>query len=318
MPESPTKRSSTANQLRRHGIDYPTLRRRNDSVACAMATNNPTTTALPMPSCTLQNEDPDQGINNRGCICGSTTLPLLTVTSATDESQSCSYTAMPSSKDSNPITIETEHFTTNCQACTIIGGVADQATCTSVASCTPTPTAIASAKPTFTVFLSNNSIPIGDADNSNGGSDLRKNAYNQLHQLCPDSGNECDSTTNAQIKNIPTVSDSAENWELLTFTIQDSHYDNTTARDQILAAAISSWQQAASKSCQSIDYHDWVDSAMPCPSNGLVERAISATESRRKRASLAVGPPPDAGQKNCDYTATICSAPDHISELALL
>ena len=264
------------------------------------------------PACTLQEEDPDQGINNRGCICNKSTLPLLTVPSATDVSQSCSYTAMPSANPTNPITIATEHYTSNCQACTLVGGIADQATCTSVADCSPTPTT--TTKPTFTVFLSNNSIPIGDADNSNSGSDLRTNAYNQLHQLCPDSATECDSTTNAQISNIPTVSDSAENWELLSFTIQDSHYDNTSTRDQMLAAAVSSWQQAASRSCSTTTYHDWVDSAMDCPSDGPVKRAMSAMSKARKRAPLFIDPAPDEGQKNCDYTATLCSGPDHISK----
>ncbi|KAL9093276.1 MAG: hypothetical protein Q9165_004017 [Trypethelium subeluteriae] len=266
-----------------------------------------------MPSCTLQNEDPDQGINNRGCICGSTTLPLLTVPSATDESQSCSYTAMPSSNQSNPITISTMHYTSNCQSCKLVGGIADEPSCTSISKCTPTPTATSSSKPTYTVYLSNNSIPIGDADNSNGGSDLRSNAYNQLRSVCPDSATACDSTNTAKITKIPTVFESAEDWEDLTFTVQDSHYDNTTVRDQMLSGLVSYWQAAASKTCNTTTYHIFVDEAMPCPSSGPVKRDISTIKSLEKRAPLIVDPAPDEGQKACDYTATLCSGPDHIS-----
>lgn len=92
----------------------------------------------PAPSCTLQNEDPDQGINARGCICGTTTLPLLTLISATAAAQSCAYTAIPTSGGPNPISIPSTIYTSNCQACTLVGGIADTPTCTAVAGCTPT------------------------------------------------------------------------------------------------------------------------------------------------------------------------------------
>lgn len=95
-------------------------------------------TAPPMPTCSMQNEDPDQGINTQGCICGSTTLPLITVANATDPGQSCSYTALPTTNITNPITITTAAYTTNCMACTVIGGIADAPSCTTMAGCTPT------------------------------------------------------------------------------------------------------------------------------------------------------------------------------------
>ena len=67
----------------------------------------------PMPKCML------------GCICGSTTLPLLTITPAVEETLSCAYIAMPSAKKPNPISIETQTYTRNCQACTLVGGITD-------------------------------------------------------------------------------------------------------------------------------------------------------------------------------------------------
>lgn len=99
----------------------------------------PTITPGPaMPTCSLRNEDPDQGINAQGCICGSTTLPLLTVPSATHQDQSCSYTAFPTSSVPDPISIMSTTYTSNCQACTKTGGIADSPTCTTLTGCTPT------------------------------------------------------------------------------------------------------------------------------------------------------------------------------------
>ena len=121
--------------------------KRQDAADCPI-TSAPT--ATPTPQCTLQNEDPDQGINSRGCICGSATLPLLTVTSATDEAQSCAYTTIPLSGVSNPITIQSVTFTSACKACTLVGGMADTPTCTPIDGCTPTST-VQPASPTSTI-----------------------------------------------------------------------------------------------------------------------------------------------------------------------
>ena len=57
----------------------------------------------------------------------------------TDQSQYCAYTALPTTKVSNPITIATATYTSNCQVCALVGGAAGHATCTStVKGCTPT------------------------------------------------------------------------------------------------------------------------------------------------------------------------------------
>ena len=123
------------------------VKRQGDIYGCS-TTSPPSSsvTAAPTPSCSLQNEDPDQGIAGRGCICGSTTLPLLTVTSATDPAQSCAYTALPTTTGANPVTIDSSTYTSACQACTLVGGIADTPTCTPIMGCTtPTPTTTAAA-----------------------------------------------------------------------------------------------------------------------------------------------------------------------------
>jgi hypothetical protein len=276
-----------------------------------------------MPSCTLQNEDPDQGINARGCVCGSTTLPLLTVPHATAGSQSCSYTAIPSSQLFNPITIESQVYTANCYGCTLIGGIADTPSCatTPVNGCTPTTPAV----PTATVFLSNNSIPIGDENNKNNGADLRSDLFKKLKALCPDNTNTCDSKTAGEFDKIETVVGSEPSEETLRFTIQDSHYDSPKERDQMLAAAVASWQQAVSKSCKEVSYEDDEDPTQSGCGTGIVRRgnvsrALMSREERRLTPRYAVPQPicdncDPPKPTECHYKATVCAGPDHISEL---
>ena len=270
----------------------------------------PTTAAPSMPSCSLQEEDPGQGINGRGCVCGSITLPLLTVTSANDESQSCSYTAMPPSSVSNPISIETQSWTSNCQACTLIGGIADNPTCTSVAGCTPT--VAVTPTPTFAIFLSNNSLPIGDENNKNNGTDMRTEVFKMLKALCPDEENTCDSTKNAEIDEIPTIVGDGIAYETLTFTIQDSNYDTPDDRDRMLAAAIASWQQAVGKSCKVVEYKDEPNPTASNCGTGPVKRDLPTRTELEKRSPICEDCPDPV--ETCTYYATICAGPDHISK----
>lgn len=101
------KKFAVAPKLRKRqtGTMRLPVRRRQDDVnlkACAAST---TTASASIPQCTLQRANPDEGVNVEGCICGSTTLPLLTVGKVTFDGQSCSYTALPTSKMPNPISI---------------------------------------------------------------------------------------------------------------------------------------------------------------------------------------------------------------------
>jgi hypothetical protein len=316
---------------------YSHIKRDGTSDACATQTPTPTssrdstitpppTTAAPsMPSCSMQNEDPDQGIDARGCVCGSMTLPLLTISNPVHDSDSCSYTAMPSSSAANPITVESQTFTNNCYVCTLVGGIADTPSCAStpVSGCTPTTPSV----PTATVFLSNNSIPIGDENNKNNGTDLRNELFKQLQQLCPDylSGKDgkgnaygaCDTTKPAEIDSVKTVVGNDEGTETLKFTISDSMYYSTKERDQLIAIAVSSWQQAVAKSCKEVDYEEPEDATASGCGPGNVKRALMTPEERRltPRAPVPIcegcDPPP---LPECHYHATICSGPNHISK----
>ncbi|KAL8968709.1 MAG: hypothetical protein Q9183_002335 [Haloplaca sp. 2 TL-2023] len=112
------------------------------SVATASATTASTL------SCSYQGAQPGQGIFVGGCVCGSTTLPLITLESVSDFRQSCSYTALPTTSAPNPRSTASTTWSDNCEICTLVGGIADSPSCTSVEGCTKTqatPTPDASA-----------------------------------------------------------------------------------------------------------------------------------------------------------------------------
>ncbi|SLM39732.1 hypothetical protein LPUS_10336 [Lasallia pustulata] len=164
-------------------------KRQNDVYGCPTTSPPSSTTPTPTPSCTLQNEDPDQGIAGRGCICGSTTLPLLTVPSATDPAQSCAYTAIPTTNGTNPVSILSSTYTSACQACTLVGGIADTPMCTTIAGCatsTPTPApASTSPPPTCSVgFYGTDTSCGGKCNGANAKCECIEAGYESFNEAC--------------------------------------------------------------------------------------------------------------------------------------
>lgn len=107
-------------------------------VASATAVTSPAITPAPTISCSIQHEDPDQGINTQYCVCSSSTFPILSITDPNaGESASCAYTDLPSDKTINPQP-SLPVITSNCQVCSV--GFDFQSCFSSVADCTPTPT----------------------------------------------------------------------------------------------------------------------------------------------------------------------------------
>ncbi|KAF1969178.1 hypothetical protein BU23DRAFT_571747 [Bimuria novae-zelandiae CBS 107.79] len=185
---------------KRQDAKYSHIRRDGPTDGCPAPTSTSTqpwssssliTPAPTMLDCVNLQEDPDVGRNERACVCGDNrdiTLPILSFDNITVETQSCEYTAIPTTSFENPVSIETTTYTSNCYWCTLVGGNANIPTCatTPVSGCTPTTSAV----PTATVWLSNNSIPIGEASDSNDGADLttitvHENVINFLQQLLP-------------------------------------------------------------------------------------------------------------------------------------
>jgi len=136
--------------------------------------------------------------------------------------------------------------------------------------------------------LSNNPVSIGNANKNKEGGDLRQQAYDKVRALCPDNANSCDSTKKAEIDGILSAVGDEEREETLTFTIEDSHYENARNRDTMLAAAVASWQQASKKSCKEVSYHDGGEYG--CDPNGDLRRSLTnSTRYLETRQSGAVG-----------------------------
>ncbi|KAI1662952.1 hypothetical protein F4813DRAFT_395003 [Daldinia decipiens] len=268
----------------------------------------------PKPSCVMQDMDPGLGITAPGCICeGSTTLPLLTLPSVSVYTQSCDYTALPTKTLPNPISITTQTWTVGCQACTGVGGaeVPAAATCTSVPSCTVTPLA-----QSFGVLLSNTSVPVGDADDKNGGKDLRQNLYSQLHPLCPDNSNICDYTKGAEIKNMGTVVSDGDAYLTLQAKIIGSQYNSTDTRERLLAAAVASWERAASQSCKEVEYKSDADpTESGCGSGPILDGRspfLSEDEGKSLDRRILDGPPPETV---CSYRGRLCAGPEVVTAI---
>ncbi|CAD6590903.1 MAG: hypothetical protein ASARMPRED_005100 [Alectoria sarmentosa] len=115
----------------------------------APATTTQTANITPAPtiSCSLQNVDPDQGINTNYCVCSGSTFPVLSVeATATGPGASCAYTSLPSANTLHP-TANLPVITSNCQVCSV-GFDSEQ--CTALPNCTPTSAPASTAATTTT------------------------------------------------------------------------------------------------------------------------------------------------------------------------
>lgn len=169
------------------------VRRADPTDACPLPTatdsGQSSTTQPPAPpakpTCFVHGPDPDEGIGPF-CLCEqSVTLSLFSDGGPYD--QSCAYTALPDKTAYATISTPTSSWTSNCQACTLVGGVVGEETCTTVAGCTP------KATPTYAAWVGNlSTIDIGNAEDGNGGKDLAKEMFGKLKGMCSSSGCKSD------------------------------------------------------------------------------------------------------------------------------
>ena len=201
----------------------------------------PTVTAPPgTPSCNVQFEDPDSGINTEYCVCeGSSTLPFLTIPSATDISQSCSYTSLPSTgtiEPSNgfgpPVT-----YAGQCQVCTPVGEFAQ--TCTSIPNCHPQAAAA-------TVQVGSSPVHVGTLT----GTALYTSISSALDVLCPtvsqtEEMTAC-STNSVVIGGIDFVDlGFLDKGGELVVKVESSSYNQTSLRDAMINSAALTAQNSA-------------------------------------------------------------------------
>ncbi|KAF3014011.1 hypothetical protein E8E14_009851 [Neopestalotiopsis sp. 37M] len=237
--------------------------------ACSSA---PTST----PSCTMQNEDPDQGINTQYCVCDSTrTLPFLTITPEVERTKSCDYTTLPP-KDTKraavaamtpspsvptitpPATLDQRDLTISngfgppttdtkmCQVCTQV--VNNEDSCSSLDNCIKQTGQV-------TIEAGTSSVHVGTLT----GDALYTSVSSALDKICPtptDSGFASCKTDTVSIGKIPYVSAEylAHDGELQV-SVESSTYNVTSIRNALIMAAAKAAQQAATdKNCYEQKY----------------------------------------------------------------
>jgi hypothetical protein len=217
------------------------LAKRKDKVCKAKTTS--------MPSCTMQNEDPDQGINSAHCICEGTTLPLLTTTHITAATQSCEYSSIPTTG----IITTKAHLgtaTTNtkiCQVCTPVVNNEDE--CSIMKNCvvmTGAATVVAGTSP----------VHVGTVT----GSALYTGVSKALETLCPSvtkagEMTSCDEESTAKIKDVPYVdSGFLSTGGEIDVKVASGSYNLTSLRDAMIKSAALTAMHAAEKKCYTADY----------------------------------------------------------------
>ncbi|KAI0120928.1 hypothetical protein BJ170DRAFT_715060 [Xylariales sp. AK1849] len=209
------------------------------------------------PSCEYLPMDPDQGRTVAACVCDSSTLPLLTpkptgTISLFVNSESCKYTSVPTTA-TDPVTTETETWTSNCQACTLVGGIAGEETCTTVSNCTPTK----APSPTIAAWVGNlSTIDIGNAEDGNGGKDLAQEMFTKLRAFCDDTS--CKPNQVAVMDNVEAVISDGEEPLKPAMYLQEAQYSSPKVLEQMLSVGISSWVVALNNEqlelCKEVEY----------------------------------------------------------------
>ncbi|XXH00074.1 hypothetical protein Hte_006416 [Hypoxylon texense] len=299
----------------------------SDTTISTLTTTPPspiTPAPIATPSCEYLPMDPDHGRDQPACVCGETaTLPLITIQpsgtkSVFSDAASCAYTTMPGSSVTNPITTESQVWASDCVACTLVGGVADQETCTSVPSCTPTPTPTpSSVVPTFAVWIANRTVPIGDAGGKDGGKKLATDMFQKLRGLC-DRG-VCDFSQYAKMDGVETVVNGGEEPLHPEMYWESASFSNMTILEKMLAAGIATWIPAASQACKDVEYVAEADPTASGCGVGPVKREdglrFMPTSRVLRRCNDNCGGDGNGspGGKECHYKGHICKAPDLIS-----
>jgi hypothetical protein len=233
------------------------IKRGSTTAACAARTTptptKPTTTPPPKTtqsklSCELHFQDPDQGIDQAYCVCdGSKTLSPLSVPPTGQQSDSCAYTAIPSTAAETVTTLK-ETYSSNCKVCTQIQ--MNQPTCTMQKGCTPT-SAVAS------VTAGSSPVHVGTLT----GTVLYTSISSALEQLCPPvtqtkSPTVC-ATGSVTIGDIVYVSeDNLQNDGELVVKVEASSYNLTSLRDAMIKSAALTAQKASlsSSNCYNQTY----------------------------------------------------------------
>ena len=226
--DSPT---STCNMSPPDGLPPFCLRKFTSMSLSAPGSASIISASLPATvSCEQQNEDPDQGINDQGCICTSgtvtSTMPILAT--GVMPSSSCGYTALNQATGSVNLNPDFGPPVTNTVVCQICSPIANNGqTCTSLASCYPkTPTAI--------IQIGTSLVPLGTLT----AAELSTSLASAISKLCPSSSWVCDESATMTISKILYVSEEEryDNSEVLV------HVPSSHGLIPAICRAWSKWQ----------------------------------------------------------------------------
>lgn len=209
------------------------------------------TTAGPSstPSCSMQDEDPDQGIFSACCVCDQNlTLPFLSAASTAIASESCQYTTIPTllptiTNGLGPATTDMK----SCQVCTPI--VNNEDSCTSLDGCIVQTGAV-------TVQAGSSPVHVGTLTST----ELYTKVSNALQTLCPSatqttSMTAC-STGSVTVQGVPYVDGGFLEMGELVISVESSQYNVTSLRDAMIqSAALTAQSAATGKNCYDQKYN---------------------------------------------------------------
>ncbi len=110
---------------------------------------------------------------------------------------------------------------------------------------------IVSTAPTCTVWLSDKSISIGNANEQDNGKPLRQKSFDAIKKHCPPSPATCDSDL-ASVDDIWTYVGGSMQEISVQFETQISNYSDEKTFNTMLDAGLSTWQQFSTKSCKKV------------------------------------------------------------------
>ncbi|KAI9758154.1 MAG: hypothetical protein M4579_003187 [Chaenotheca gracillima] len=213
-------------------------------------TTGPTTTPPgATPSCSMRNQDPDQGINSAYCVCDeSITLPLQAAPTTAMETESCHYTTIPTTAHITtkptlgPVTTDLK----GCQVCTPV--VNNEDSCSTIDGCIVKTGAV-------TVQAGSSPVHVGTLT----GTQLYTSISNALETLCPSptqtTGMTACSTDSVDIEDVPYVNAGFLSQGKLVVTVEASQYNMSSLRDAMIkSAALTAQNAATDKNCYDQKY----------------------------------------------------------------
>ncbi|KAI0880238.1 uncharacterized protein GGS22DRAFT_193446 [Annulohypoxylon maeteangense] len=287
--------------------------------------------------CDTVGPSPGTGVDEPYCDCvvdgSSSTITLSIISGASAYTESCAYSTLPGSTAVDSVKTDTATWTSNCEACTLVGGVGGgQETCTTVSGCTPT---AAPAKPTIISWVANvGTIDIGNADDGiDGNHKLATEMFGKLSKMCDSNGCKGD---HQEMDNVEAVIADGEEPLKPAMYIDAFQYSNLDTFKQMLSVGIGSWISALNNSglnlCHDVEYEaDADETGSGCGSGPIPTRRIRRKVRRDdgavlwERDGLAQEEKRALDERcldNCDhpmvchYSARMCNAPDSITVIA--